>query len=141
MIKNAKVKKSKILRAWHEFDARNQILGRMASQIAMLLQGKNKPYYVPHLDCGDHVVVVNAKDIKVTGNKEKSKVYYSHSNYPGGLKSQIFSKLKADKPEEIIYNAIWGMVPKTKLGRQMIKKLHIYKDNDHPYKDKFAKAN
>ena len=141
MIKGAKVKQSEIKREWHEFNAKDQILGRMASQIALILQGKNKSYFVPHLDCGDHVVVINAKDIKVTGNKRQDKMYHTHSNYPGGLKSLTFAKLQQKDPERIVYNAVWGMIPKTKLGRQMIKKLHIFANSENPYKDKFKKVN
>src|SRR3989338_1176795 len=117
MIKGAKVKPKDIKKEWHLIDARGQVLGRLASQVAMLLQGKNKPYYVPHLDCGDHVVVVNSKDVEVTGKKRENKIYYSHSNYPGGLRQRIFAELQADKPDEIIYKAVWGMIPKTRLGR------------------------
>ncbi len=137
MIKGAKVKITDIKRNWHLIDAKEKVLGRLASEIAQLLQGKNKPYYVPHLDCGDYVVVINAKDVRVTGNKRKAKVYYSHSNFPGGLKTVSFEELWKKNPEEIVRKAVWGMMPKNRLGRQMIKKLRVFGGAEHPYQDKF----
>lgn len=137
MIKDAKLKFSQIERSWHFFDAKDKVLGRMSSEIAQIITGKNKSYYVPHLDCGDYVVVVNAKDVKVTGRKEKQKIYYRHSGYPGGLREESLEKLRARKPQDIIYNAVFGMVPKNRLGRQMIKKMYVFADEKHPYENKF----
>jgi len=132
-----KLKAKDIRRGWHLLDAEGQILGRLSTKIATLLQGKNKTYYVPYLDCGDYVVVVNAKEILVTGRKEKAKIYYRHSGYPGGLREETLEKLRARKPEEIIIHAVRGMLPKNKLASQMIKKLFVFSGEEHPYGDKF----
>ncbi|RJP46074.1 MAG: 50S ribosomal protein L13 [Armatimonadetes bacterium] len=123
-----------IKRDWHLIDARNQILGRIASGAASLLIGKNKAQYVPYLDTGDNVVVINAAKVKVTGKKETEKRYYRHSGYPGGLKVKTLKEIRHEKPEEVITHAIKGMVPKTKLGRQMMKKLHVFAGSDHTFK-------
>ncbi len=123
-----------IKRAWHLIDAKNQTLGRLSTQIARLLMGKNKPEFVTYLDNGDHVVVINAKDIKVTGKKETQKVYFRHSGYPGGARSETLAKLRIRKPEEIVIHAVSGMVPKTKLGKKMIKKLHVFASSNHDFK-------
>lgn len=128
-----------IKRDWHLFDAKDAILGRLATSIAKLLMGKNKPNYVPYLDTGDNVVVINAKDVKVTGKKEAEKVYFRHSGFPGGDKREILSKLRKRKPEEIIIHAVKGMLPKNKLGRQMVKKLHVFASADHTYKSQDIK--
>ena len=109
-------------RNWHLVDASNLPLGRLASEVAQVLRGKHKPEYAPHLDVGDHVVVINADKIKVTANKSDQKMYYSHSGYPGGIKEESFSSLKKRKPEKIIERAVWGMLPKNRLGRATIKK-------------------
>lgn len=132
-------KQSEIRRFWHLIDARGKILGRLATEVATLLMGKSKPYFVRNLDCGDYVVVINAKDIKVTGKKEKQKIYTRYSGYPGGLKREVFADLRERKPEEIIRHAVWGMLPKNKLQKRMIKRLFVFKDNNHPYIDKFKK--
>lgn len=123
---------------WYMFDARGKILGRLATQIATILQGKDKIGYVPYKDMGDNVVVVNAKDVLVSGRKTKQKFYTSYSGYPGGLKEISFKELQEKKPEEIIFRAVRGMLPKNRLARQMIKKLYVYQGEEHPYKDKFA---
>lgn len=120
-------------RKWHLIDAKEQVLGRLASQIAQLLQGKNKPNFVSYLDMGDCVVVVNAEKVKVTGRKEKQKKYYRHTGYPGGLREETLEKLRERKPTEIIRRAVWGMMPKGKLGKQMMKKLKIFGGEEHPY--------
>lgn len=117
-----------IKREKHVIDASGQILGRLATQVARLLMGKHKPNYVPYLDCGDFVVVVNASKIKVTGKKMQDKKYVRHSGYPGGLKEESLEKLLDRRPEYVIEHAVWGMMPKGKLGRQMIKKLKVYKE-------------
>lgn len=120
------LKASEIKRNWHAVDAKNKILGRLATEVATLLMGKNKPNYVSYLDCGDYVVVYNAKLIKVTGKKESQKVYTRHSGYPNGLRQESLSKLRERRPEEIIIHAVKGMIPKTKLGKDMMTKLHVY---------------
>lgn len=134
------LKASEIRRDWHLIDAKGKILGRLATEIATLLMGKNKPNYVAYLDNGDYVVVTNAKLVKVTGKKESQKVYTRHSGYPGGLRQETLAKLRVRKPEEIIIHAVKGMIPKTKLGRDMIVKLHVYEGSKHPYERNFAKS-
>lgn len=130
-------KASEIRREWHKVDVSNLVLGRAATLIAGKLMGKGKPYFVRHLDCGDYVVVVNAKNVKVTGKKELQKVYFHHSNYPGGLKSETLAKLRERKPEEIIIKAVSGMLPKNKLRARFLKRLFIFPAEEHPYSDKF----
>lgn len=125
-----------IKKNWHLVDAKNQVLGRLASDVATTLMGKHKPSYVPYLDSGDYVIVVNATQVKVTGKKEQQKTYFRHSGYPGGDKRESLQNLRAHRPEEVIRHAVSGMLPKTKLGKQMIKKLRIYPDTSHPYQDK-----
>lgn len=117
-----------IQRERHIIDAGGQILGRLATRVATLLQGKGKSYYVRHLDCGDYVVVKNARLVKVTGKKEERKLYFRHSGYPGGLRQMTLTVLRATKPTEVIRHAVWGMLPHTKLGRAILKKLTIYPD-------------
>lgn len=129
-----KVSAKEIKRAWHLLDAKTMVLGRLATEVATKLIGKNKPNFVPYLDMGDNVVVINAAKVKVTGKKESQKVYVRHSGYPGGLKVETLSDLRQRKPEEVIIHAVAGMVPKTKLGRQMIKKLHVFAGSTHPFK-------
>jgi large subunit ribosomal protein L13 len=126
-----KVKEAK--RQWFLVDAKDQVLGRLASKLATVLMGKGKASYCPNIDCGDYVVVINASKVGVTGRKEKNKVYYHYSGYPSGLKSVNLEKLREEKPEEIVYRAVWGMIPHTRLGREMIKKLHIYSGEKHPH--------
>jgi large subunit ribosomal protein L13 len=120
-------------RNWHLVDASNLPVGRLASEIAQILKGKHKPQYAPHLDVGDHVVVINAHKIQVTSKKPEQKMYYRHSGYPGGIKEESFNALKKRKPELIIEKAVWGMLPKNRLGRAIIKKLHIYSSDTHPH--------
>ncbi len=123
-----------IKRDWQLVDAKNAVLGRLATDIAAVLMGKKKPNYVPYLDMGDNVVVVNAAKVKVTGNKATEKKYTRHSGYPGGLRVEKFDELIERKPEAIITHAVKGMLPKNKLGRAMIKKLHVFAGSDHPFK-------
>lgn len=123
-----------IKRDWHLIDANGKILGRLATEVARILMGKNKPQFVPYLDTGDFVVVTNAGKIKVTGKKAQNKVYARHSMYPGGLKVETFDKLIVRKPNFIIQHAVAGMLPKNKLGKQMIKKLKIFAGEEHPFK-------
>ena len=132
-MKTYAVKASDIERQWWVVDASDQTLGRLATRIATLLEGKHKPTYSPHLDTGDHVVVVNAGRIKVTGNKLLQKRYYRHSGYPGGLKEESLQALMARKPELVIERAVKGMLPQNRLGRAMFKKLKVYGGPDHPH--------
>lgn len=122
-----------ITRQWHLIDARDVVLGRLASRAAMLLMGKHKPSYTPFLDTGDHVVVVNAAKVRLTGRKEDQKVYRRHSGYPGGLKEVSARKVRASRPERLVEEAVSGMLPKTKLGKHMIRKLKVYAGEKHPH--------
>lgn len=133
MQSTSKTKAKDIKRQWQLIDAKNQILGRMATRIAILLMGKNKPYFVPHMDCGDYVVVVNAKEVKTTGRKQEQKQYTRYSGYPGGLKKTSMAVLAEKKSTEVIKHAVRGMMPHNKLGRQSIKKLFVFEGKDHPY--------
>jgi large subunit ribosomal protein L13 len=120
-------------RHWYVVDAENKCLGRLASEVAQVLRGKNKPTYTPHLDAGDFVIVINAEKVRVTGNKSSVKVYRRHSGRPGGMKVETFSALQARIPERIVENAIKGMLPHNALGRQLFRKLKVYKGADHPH--------
>lgn len=131
------IKTKDVQRQWHLIDAQNQIMGRLSAKVATYLMGKNKSYYVPYLDTGDYVVVINAKDVVLTGKKETQKKYWRHSGYPGGLFVKTASQLRAQKPELLIKKAILGMLPKTNLGKQMAKKLYIFKDENHSFGEKF----
>lgn len=126
-------KKDEVERQWWLIDADGRILGRLATRVANLLRGKNKPQYVDFMDTGDFVVVVNAEKIKVTGKKLEQKKYYSHTGYPGGIKEKTLSELMDKKPEEVIRKAVWGMLPKNKLNRAIHKKLKVYAGPDHPH--------
>jgi len=126
-------KKDDIEQKWWLIDADGRILGRMATEVADLIRGKRKPQFTSHLDTGDFVIVVNAEKIKVTGRKLDQKMYYSHSLYPGGLKENKLKDLLAKKPEEVIKKAVWGMIPKGKLGRALYKKLKVYRGPAHPH--------
>ena len=118
---------------WYIVDASNKVLGRLATKLADKLRGKDKSTFTPHTDGGDYVVVINAEKVKVTGNKFNNKKYYTHSSYPGGLKIKIFKDLIKTKPEYIIEKAVKGMLPKNKLGKQIFKKLKVYKGSEHPH--------
>ena len=132
-MKTYAVKASEIERSWWVVDATDQTLGRLATRIATLLEGKHKPIYSPHLDTGDHVVVVNARRVRVTGDKLHQKTYYRHSNYPGGLKAESLEALLARKPELVIERAVKGMLPRNRLGRAMFRKLKVYAGAEHPH--------
>jgi large subunit ribosomal protein L13 len=132
-VKTYAVKASEIERGWWVVDASDQTLGRLATRIATLLEGKHKPMYSPHIDTGDHVVVINAAKVRVTGDKLVQKRYYRHSNYPGGLKEESLERLMARKPELVIERAVKGMLPQNRLGRAMFKKLKVYGGGDHPH--------
>lgn len=129
-------KQSEVKRVWHHVDVDNKVLGRMATDIALKLRGKSKSYFVPHLDCGDYVVVTNAANVRLTGNKEEQKTYTRYSGYPGGQESENVKYLRARKPEEIVRRAVSGMLPKNKLRAQWLKRLYIFPENEHPYKNK-----
>ena len=121
----------KIERKWYVVDAEGATLGRLASEIAKVLRGKNKPEYTPHIDTGDYVIVVNAEKVKVTGKKLQQKIYYIHSDYVGGMRGTTLAELLAKKPEKVIELAVKGMLPKGPMGRDMIKKLHVYAGPEH----------
>ena len=121
----------KIERKWYVVDAEGATLGRLASEIAKVLRGKNKPEYTPHIDTGDYVIVVNAEKVKVTGKKLQQKVYSNHSDYVGGMRETTLAELLAKKPEKVIELAVKGMLPKGPMGRDMIKKLHVYAGPEH----------
>ena len=132
-MKTYSAKPHEVEQNWLLVDAEGQTLGRMASGIATRLRGKHKAEYTPHVDTGDYVVVINAEKVRVTGNKTTDKMYYSHSGYPGGLKSISFEKLQERSPEKVIKLAVKGMLPRTPLGRAMFKKLKVYAGTDHPH--------
>ncbi|MBC8364579.1 MAG: 50S ribosomal protein L13 [Actinobacteria bacterium] len=124
---------SEIERAWHVVDAEGLILGRMATEVASILRGKHKPTFTPHMDTGDHVVIVNADKVVLTGAKATDKMVYDHSGYPGGLRSRTFGGLLSDRSDEAVRRTIRGMLPKNRLGRQMITKLKVYRGPEHPH--------
>lgn len=128
-----KTKDAAAKRKWVVVDATDQVLGRLASKIAIVLRGKNNPAYTPHTDTGDFVVVVNAEKIRLTGRKEDGKVYHHYTGYIGGLKSETAGNLRARKPEELIRRAVRGMIPVSPLGRQQLKKLKVYAGAEHPH--------
>jgi large subunit ribosomal protein L13 len=132
-MKTLSIKKDQVQRKWHLIDAKGMILGRLASQTAVLLRGKHKPFFTPHVDTGDHVIVVNAEKIQLTGDKLRQKMYHRHSDYPKGLKSFKAEEVLQKKPESLITMAVSGMLPKNKLGRAMIKKLKVYAGSAHPH--------
>ena len=125
--------KNGINREWHVIDAENVVLGKVASRAAMILMGKHKPTYTPFIDAGDHVVVINAAKVKVTGRKEEDKLYRHFTGYPGGLVEKSLKRVRAEKPTRIVEDAIAGMLPKTKLGKQMYRKLNVYAGSKHPH--------
>jgi len=126
-------KASDISRKWFVVDAQDQVLGRLATRVAHVLMGKGKTYFTRNLDCGDHVVVINAEKVRVTGNKLTQKTYYRHTGYIGGIKSVGLEKQLQEKPEKVIADAVYGMIPKNKLGRQMLTKLKVYRGSEHPH--------
>ena len=125
--------KHDITRAWHVINAEETSLGRVASRAAMLLMGKHKPTYAPHIDTGDHVVIINAAKLKLTGNKEQQKIYHRHTGYPGGLIDTQARRMRETRPERMLELAVSGMLPKTKLGKQMYRKLKVYAGEHHPH--------
>jgi len=134
------VKAKEIKRDWHLIDASSKILGRLAPEIVKVLQGKHKRNYVPYLDMGDYVVVINAKKVIVSGKKADQKIYTRYSGYPGGLKEISFNKLLEEKPEEIVKRAVSGMLPKNKLRKKRLTRLYVFADENHPFADKFKNS-
>jgi len=127
-------KVSDIERKWFLIDLKGAILGRAAGKIANVLRGKDKPFFTPHIDCGDYVIVINARHVTVSGKKVSNKKYYHYSGYPGGLKVRTFREMSDKSPERLVEKAICGMIPHTRLGRKICKKLHVYADDIHPHK-------
>ena len=126
-------KKTDIEKKWHLIDAEGLVLGRLATRVAMILRGKNKPVYTPHTDTGDFVIIVNADKVRLTGNKLEDKAYYHHTGYPGGIKKELAKDIMKKSPERIIMSAVRGMIPKNTLGRQQLSKLKVYSGTDHPH--------
>ena len=128
------IRAKEIIRDWYLVDAENQTLGRLSSRVAQILRGKHKPYFTPHMDMGDFVVIINAEKVKVTGNKERDKTYFRHSGYPGGITEVNLKKVRQQYPEKIINNAVKGMLPHNRLGEKLLKHLKIYTTAVHPHK-------
>ena len=126
-------KKEEVARDWYIIDAKGLPLGRVASKAAVMLRGKHKPTYTPHIDCGDNIIIINASEVLLTGNKLNNKKYYNHSRYVGGLRERTAKEMKENYPEEMIERAVKGMLPKGRLGRQMFKKLHVYAGSEHEH--------
>jgi large subunit ribosomal protein L13 len=133
-VKTYMANKENIERKWYVIDATDKTLGRLATQIATILRGKHKPIYTPHVDTGDHVIVINAEKVRLTGNKLQDKKYYRHSGYPGGLRVRTAGQiLSSGRPEQVLKLAVKGMLPHNRLGRKMFKKLKVYAGNEHPH--------
>ncbi len=126
-------KPGEVQRKWYVVDAEGKTLGRLAAKVASILRGKHKPTYTPHVDTGDHVIIINADKVVLTGKKASQKMVYTHSQYPGGLKAKPYGRLLEENPEKALRRTIWGMLPKNRLGRRMVKKLHIYSGSEHPH--------
>ncbi|MCK9221798.1 MAG: 50S ribosomal protein L13 [Limnochordia bacterium] len=124
---------AEITRQWYVVDAKGKTLGRLATQVASILKGKHKVIYTPHIDVGDHVIITNAQDIVLTGNKRENKVYYRHTGYPGGLRTVTAAEVLEKNPERVVRAAVWGMLPHNRLGRQMFRKLKVYAGPEHPH--------
>ena len=132
-VKTVVPKKDQVEQKWYLIDARDQVLGRLAAQVSVLLRGKHKPQFTPHLDLGDHVIIINADKVKVTGRKTNQKRYTRYSGYPGGLRSNDFNDLIQKYPERILKSAVRGMLPKNRLGRKIFRKLKVYAGSEHPH--------
>ncbi|MBA2873236.1 large subunit ribosomal protein L13 [Anoxybacillus calidus] len=126
-------KPNEVERKWYVVDAEGKTLGRLASEVAAILRGKHKPTFTPHVDTGDHVIIINAEKIELTGKKLTDKLYYRHSLHPGGLKVRTALEMRTNYPEKMLELAVRGMLPKGRLGRQMFKKLHVYRGSEHPH--------
>lgn len=132
-MRTVSARKEDIERKWYVVDAEGKVLGRLASHVATILRGKHKPIYTPHVDCGDFVIIVNADKVRLTGKKNRDKIYYFHSQYPGGIKGIHAGKMIEERPVKMVELAVKRMLPKTKLGRQMYRKLKVYASEDHPH--------
>jgi len=141
MLKTYQPKQKEVKREWHLIDAKGKILGRISTEIAKFLTGKHKPTYSNHMDMGDFVVVINAKDVTLTGRKQKQKVYTRHSGYPGGLKQRTFEQVISTKPERVIESAVSGMLPDNRLKDKRMIRLKVFAGADHKYQDKFTPSN
>lgn len=139
-MKTYSIKAGEIDRQWHVIDASGKTLGRLASEVSIKLMGKDKPTFSNHINVGDYVVVINAAKIKVTGNKDKQKMYYSHSNYPGGLRTVSYSDMLKKNPDKIITSAVKGMIPRNRLGRQIMSRLKVYAGDEHPHQAQIGKS-
>lgn len=139
-MKTISVKEQDVQKDWYIVDAQGQTLGRLATQVATILRGKHKPIYTPHVDCGDYVIIINAEKIHVTGQKMTQKIYYRHSNYPGGLKKVTLRDQLQKFPTRVIETAVRGMLPKNRLGRRMFRKLKVYAGSSHPHQAQQPKA-
>jgi len=139
-MKTYNVKSGDIERQWHVFDASGKTLGRLASEVAVVLMGKDKPTFSRHVNVGDYVVVINAAKVKVTGKKEQQKVYYRHSNYPGGLRSTCYADMFKDNPEKVVMLAVKGMIPRSRLGREIMGRLKVYPGDEHPHQAQVGKS-
>lgn len=126
-------KANEVERKWYVIDAEGKVLGRLASEIASVLRGKRKPIFTPHVDCGDFVIVINADKVVLTGDKLNQKIHAYHTGYPGGRREVVYAEMMAKRPEKVIELAVKGMLPKSRLGRQMIKKLKVYAGSEHPH--------
>ena len=131
--KTVSAKPAEVEQQWYVIDAENQIVGRLASQVAAILRGKHKPYFTPHVDCGDYVIIVNADKARFSGKKETDKLYYRYSGYPGGLRTRTAKEMRQRRPDYIMRHAVKGMLPKGPLGRNMLKKLKVYASPTHPH--------
>ncbi len=131
--KTVSAKPAEVEQEWYVIDAENQVVGRLASQVAAILRGKHKPYFTPHVDCGDYVIIVNADKARFSGKKETDKLYYRYSGYPGGLKTRTAKEMRQRRPDYIMRHAVKGMLPKGPLGRRMLKKLKVYASPTHPH--------
>lgn len=131
--KTASAKPHEVERTWHVVDAEGEVVGRLASKVAAILRGKHKPSYTPHVDTGDYVIVINADKVRFTGNKEEDKEYFRHTGYPGGGRTRTPAETRTSKPTFIVQNAVKGMLPKNRLGRQMLSKLKVYAGSEHPH--------
>ena len=131
--KTVSAKPAEVEQEWYVIDAENQVVGRLASQVAAILRGKHKPYFTPHVDCGDYVIIVNADKVRFSGKKETDKLYYRYSGYPGGLKTRTAKEMRQRRPDYIMRHAVKGMLPKGPLGRRMLKKLKVYASPTHPH--------
>ncbi len=132
-VKTFQQKKETVKRQWHVIDVKGKVLGKVATEIATLLVGKHKPTYTPHVDCGDYVIITNASEVEVTGNKRQDKIYYRHSHHPGGFRQETFEKLIARDPKQVIEKAVYGMVPKNKLRAPRMKRLKVFVGAEHTY--------